>query len=130
MINTCCCLSPLLYSIPAFYLFLKEEYILAFLFTSLTIFAFLNHLRPYRTDPYFDFIDCIDRLLIVVICIYYIYLFYECIVVWIALIYMVSSYFLFIPRIKCDGYKFIIHSTFHLITMLTAVYLIQLYKPT
>lgn len=121
-----CQLSSLLYSFPMFFLLWNEKnYGLSFLFFLLTVFAFVNHCREYTPKPKYDWIDITDRVLIFTICSYFIYFYYDFILIWLSLIYMLFTYFWVIP--KCclkKRSKMLIHSSFHAVTSMTALFIL------
>ena len=116
-----CSITSISYSLVGLVLLMIKQYILASLFIMLSIFAFLNHTRNYTPKPTYDTIDIIDRILIVIICSYFIYNYYNFCVVWIAIGYMMIVYFLFIPKCNNIQNKKLLHCSFHLITSLSAL---------
>ena len=116
-----CSITSISYSLPGLFLLVTKQYTLASLFIMLSVFAFLNHTRPYTPKPLYDTIDIIDRILIVIICSYFIYFYYDFTIVWIAISYMIIVYFLFIPKCNTMKEKQLFHCSFHLITSLSAL---------
>lgn len=126
--NIICVYSSLLYLIPGIYfIFVLEEYFLSYLLILLSIFASINHSRIYCDKPYYDFIDLMDRLLIVCICSVILFYYYDCFFLWFSGIYLIFCYYLLIPRIKTRLIKVSVHSTIHIITSTTAFTLSYFY---
>lgn len=121
MINSCI-ITSLLYLLPFSFLFYqKKNYPLCALFLLLSIFAFFNHCRTYTDKPRYDFIDMMDRILIIIISSYFILYYHDSIFVWFALFYMIIIYLYIIPIIKKRQVKIIIHSSFHIVTSISAL---------
>ena len=126
MINSCI-LTSLLYLIPLSYLlYTDRDYLLCFLFLSLSVFGFLNHYRTYTDKPRYDFIDIIDRILILIITSYFIFYHYQSYIVWVAVFYMIISYLYIIPLCQNRQVKVIIHSSFHFVTSICSLLLFLL----
>ena len=87
------------------------------------MFGFLNHYRTYTDKPRYDFIDIIDRILILIITSYFIIYHSNSFFVWIALFYMIISYLYIIPKCYKRQIKVIIHSSFHFITSISVLLL-------
>ena len=129
MINSCI-ITSLLYLIPLSYLlYTDRNYVLSLFFLLLSIFAFLNHCRTYTDKPRYDFIDIIDRILILIITSYFIIYYSKSCFVWFAFFYMIISYLYIIPKCYKRQIKVIIHSSFHFITSISAL-LIFIYNST
>lgn len=122
--TNCCQLTGIAYTIPGMFLVFSEEYLLATFFLMLSLFAFLNHQRPYTEKPIYDSIDIIDRVLITIICAYFLFYYYDFHIIWITLVYMLSVYFLIIPNCQTIQHKQLWHSSFHIMTSLTAIFII------
>jgi len=121
-----CQISSLFYYLPMFFLLWNEKnYCLSFLFFLLTVFAFANHGREYTPKPRYDWIDILDRVLIFTLCSYFIFFYYDFQSLWFAIGYMIIAYFWMIP--KCcvkKRSKMLIHSSFHLVTSITALFIL------
>ena len=121
-----CQVTSLFYLFPFLFLLWNEtNYMLSVLFLSLTIFAFVNHSREYTCDPHYDLIDIIDRILIVLICSYFIIHHYSFLYVWFALSYMFVAYFWLIPKYcSTKELKIVVHSSFHVVTSISALFIL------
>ena len=125
-----CQLSSLAYFIPMCLLILyTNNYNLAFLFLLLIIFAFFNHSREYTDKPLYDVIDVVDRILILTICFYFLIFHNNFLLVWISLLYMLVAYFVIIPKCCTKRSKTLTHSSFHIVTAISATLVVsrQLY---
>lgn len=121
-----CQLTSLSYLLPMFLLlYQKENYSLAMCFLLLTIFAFANHSRPYTSYINKDWIDSMDRILIVIIVSYFMYHYFDTISLWSALLYMLVAYFFVIPKCKKLKTKIKVHCSFHVITTLASLILLM-----
>ena len=124
MINICQ-LSSLLYFIPMCLLMYNNTYGFAFLFFLLANFAFFNHSREYTYRPIYDVVDIIDRMLILLICSYFVIFYYNFLLVWISILYMIVAYFVIIPTCCNKSSKRMIHSSFHIVTAMSALYIVS-----
>jgi len=122
--TNCCQWTGIAYSLPGLFLVFSEEYLLATFFLMLSLFAFLNHKRPYTEKPIYDSIDIIDRVLITIICAYFLFFHSDFNIVWFSISYMLTVYFLIIPNCQTIQQKQLCHSSFHLITSLSALFVV------
>ena len=122
--TNCCQWTGVSYTLPGLFLVFSEEYLLATFFIMLSLFAFLNHQRAYSETPLYDSIDIIDRVLITIICAYFLFFHCDFNIVWISILYMLTVYFLIIPNCETIQHKQLWHSSFHLITSLSALFVV------
>ena len=123
--TNCCQWTAITYTVPGlFLLFTEESLLLATLFLMLGLFAFLNHQREYTEKPLYDSIDIIDRVLITIICPYFLFFHSDFNIVWISILYMLTVYFLIIPNCHTIQQKQLCHSSFHLVTSLSALFVV------
>ena len=119
--------SSFLYSYPTLFCMLRRP-ILFSLFIPLSILSVispLNHNRPYCQDPHYDFIDIIDRFILYWVISMFIYHFYDNFMLWFAIIYTAFSYFCIIPSISNIRQKCLFHSSFHIVTSIVMIHLIN-----
>ena len=122
--KNCCQWTGISYTLPGLFLVFSEEYLLATFFLMLSLFAFLNHQRPYTEKALYDSIDIIDRVLITIICAYSLFFHSDFNIVWFSISYMLTVYFLIIPNCQTKQQKQLCQSSFHLITSLSALFVV------
>lgn len=121
-----CQLTSLLYLLPLVLILYQEmNHSLAICFLLLTIFAFVNHSRPYTSYIHKDWIDSMDRIFIIIIVSYFMFHYFDTITLWSALLYMLVAYFFVIPKCKKLKTKIKVHCSFHVITSLASLILLM-----